>query len=66
MAERTALEECRQRLETSIHNFHSKVDTMMEGLEHEDLSLRPVTEDLPIEGMLMKILMNGRQWGQST
>jgi hypothetical protein len=23
---------------------------MMEGLEHEDLSLRPVTEDLPIEG----------------
>ena len=65
MAERTALGEHRQRLETSICNFQSKVDTMMEGLEHEDLSLRPVTEDLPIEGMLMKILMNGRQWGQS-
>ena len=50
MAERTALEGHRQRLENSICNFHSKVDTMMEGLENDDLSLRPIEEDLPIEG----------------
>ena len=45
MAEQTVLEECRQRLENKIHTFHSKLDTMMEGIENDDLSLRPVEEE---------------------
>ena len=48
MVERTALEERHQRLENKIHTFHSKLDTMMEGIENDDLSLRPVEqEDFP-------------------
>ena len=45
MAEQTVLEERRQRLENKIHTFHSKLDTMMEGIENDDLSLRPVEEE---------------------
>ena len=45
MAKQTALEECRQRLENRIHTFHSKLDTMMEGMEDDDLSLQHVEEE---------------------
>jgi len=45
MAEQTALEEHHQRLENRIHTFHSKLDTMMEGMENDDLSLRHVEEE---------------------
>jgi len=45
VAERTVLEECHQRLENKIHTFHSKLDTMMEGIENDDLSLQPVEEE---------------------
>jgi len=45
VAEQTVLEERRQRLENKIHTFHSKLDTMMEGIENDDLSLRPVEEE---------------------
>jgi hypothetical protein len=41
------LEERRQRLEFSIRNFHAKLDTMLEGFENEDLTLRPVEEEDP-------------------
>lgn len=47
MAKWTTLEECRQRLEFSICNFHAKLDTMLEGLENEDLTLQPVEEEDP-------------------
>jgi len=45
VAEQTVLEEHRQRLENKIHTFHSKLDTMMEGIENDDLSLQPVEEE---------------------
>jgi len=45
VAEWTALEECHQRLENRIHIFHSKLDTMMEGMENDDVSLWPVEEE---------------------
>jgi len=49
VAERTALEERCQRLGNRICSFHTKLDTMMEGIENDDLSLRPVEEeDLPL------------------
>ena len=35
---------CYQKLENRIHTFHSKLDTMMEGIEN-DLSLWPVEEE---------------------
>ena len=45
VAEQTALEECFQRLENRIHIFHWKIDTMMEGMENDDVSLWPVEEE---------------------
>jgi len=44
VAEWTAFEECHQRLENRIHIFHSKLDTVMEGMENDDVSLQPVEE----------------------
>jgi len=45
MAEQTALEERHQRLGNSICAFHTKLDTMMEGIENVNLSLWPVEEE---------------------
>ena len=45
MAEQTALEEHHQRLGNRICSFHTKLETMMEGIENDDLSLRPVEEE---------------------
>jgi len=32
--------------ENRIHTFHSKLDTMMEGIENDDLSLQPVEQGI--------------------
>jgi len=45
VAKWTALEEHLQRLENGIHTFNSKLDTMMEGMENDDLSLWNVEEE---------------------
>ena len=42
VAEQTALEEDRQSLETKIKGFHSKLETMVEGIEH---GFQPSGED---------------------
>lgn len=40
LSDKTTLEERSQELENRIHLFHSKLDTMMEGLEHQDIGFQ--------------------------
>ena len=45
MAEQTTLEERHQRIENRIRSFHAKFDSMLEGLEHEDIVLQPPEDE---------------------